>query len=54
MLSPLRPGFLAKAELADAPLVGHGIRGLQGIFVDRAGTEEEKNKVVATIMARQL
>ena len=53
LLSPLFPSYLAKSDLADAPLVGSGIKGLQSIFVNRAGTEEEKNKIVESIMIRQ-
>jgi lysophosphatidylcholine acyltransferase/lyso-PAF acetyltransferase len=36
------------------PLVGLLCTALQCIFIDRGGTEEERNKIVETIMARQI
>ena len=54
ILSPLHPGFCPKIELSRVPLISTLAHGLQSIFIDRAGTEAERNKIVETIMARQI
>jgi 1-acyl-sn-glycerol-3-phosphate acyltransferase len=54
VLSPLFPAFTPKAELKNVPFIGTFARGFQSIFVNRAGTEEERNALVKTIMKRQI
>jgi 1-acyl-sn-glycerol-3-phosphate acyltransferase len=53
LLSPLHPGFCVKAELKKT-IFGIVIDSLEGIYINRGGTEEERNKIVETIMARQI
>ena len=36
------------------PILGTLCQGLQSIFINRGGTEEERNQIVETIMARQI
>lgn len=54
LLSPLHPAFAAKESLRKAPIFGKLGEGLQAIFVNRGGTEEERNKLIETIMERQI
>ena len=51
--SPLCPGFTPKAELENVPLVGKIARGLQSLFLNRGGTQAEKDAAVAQIKERQ-
>ena len=44
--SPLCPGFTPKADLKHAPLMGALCGGLQSLFLNRAGTKEEREGVV--------
>lgn len=53
LLSPLTPGFCAKAEMGKT-VMGPLIESTQGLYINRGGTEEERDKIVETIMARQI
>lgn len=52
-MSPLHPGYTPKIETKDMYFVGTVAAGLHSIFVNRGGSEEERNKIVKTIMDRQ-
>jgi 1-acyl-sn-glycerol-3-phosphate acyltransferase len=52
MVSPLHPCYAAKAEIKNLPIIGVACEAMQCIFIDRGGTEEQRNKIVETIMAR--
>ena len=47
-------GFVAKAEILKVPLLNKTISGLQSVFIQRAGTEEEKQKCLDLIKERQI
>ena len=51
--SPLCPGFTPKAELEKVPLVGKIARGLQSLFLNRGGTQAQRDAAVAQIIQRQ-
>ena len=46
IVSPLCPGFTPKADFKHAPLMGALCGGLQSLFLNRAGTKEEREGVV--------
>jgi len=43
VLSPLHPGFTPKIELKSLPLISDLCIGLQSIFINRGGTEAERD-----------
>ena len=51
--SPLRPGFVAKQDVATYPVVGEGARGLQCLFITRGTDEKQREIVIEEIMERQ-
>lgn len=54
LLCPLHPSFAAKDSLRKLPIFGKLCEGHQTLFVNRAGTAEERKKLVETIMERQI
>ena len=54
MVSPLHPGFVAKTEAKNIPFMNTAMHAISCIFVNRGGTEAERNKVVEDIITRQV
>ena len=52
-ISPIHPGYVAKAEAQNLLLINLCMHAIQCIFVNRGGTEAERNKIVEDIMNRQ-
>ena len=52
--SPVFPGFSPKTELKNAPGINACIIGIDSIWVNRGATEEEREKIVMTLMDRQI
>ena len=52
-ISPIHPGYVAKVEAKNILLINYCMHAIQCIFVNRGGTEEERNKIVGDIMSRQ-
>ena len=46
IISPLCPGFTPTVEIKNWPFVGMCAAGLQSLFLNRGGTEEERNIAV--------
>jgi len=51
--TPLNPSFTPKSEVQKLPIVGNIAEGIQSLYIDRAGSEEEKNQLVQRIIDRQ-
>lgn len=54
VLSPLHPGFTPKIEAKQMWFIGKIVEASECVYVNRGGTEAEKNKIVQTIMKRQV
>jgi hypothetical protein len=52
IVSPLHPGFVPTIGFKNAPILGPLIKGLQGVFVDRGGTDEGRARAIANIVER--
>ena len=51
--SPVHPGFTPKEEVQSMPLLGKLTDGLQSLYISRAGTLEERDRIVESIIERQ-
>ena len=52
IVSPMFPGFIARHDVADIPLVGTLTASLGSLFVERGGTQESRDNIVNTIKER--
>ena len=52
LCSTITPSFVAMSQLINAPVYGTSMRALQGLFIDRSGTQEEKDRVFEAIKQR--
>jgi len=52
MLSPLHPGYTPKAELRQMLFVGLLCEAQNSIYINRGGTEKERDQIIETIMKR--
>lgn len=53
VFSRLHPAFTPKIEFKNIPLFGLLAKGVQSVWVDRAGSDAERNRIVEAIMKRQ-
>ena len=51
--SPVHPGFTPRIETKEVPVLNKLTEGLQSLYIERGGTLEQRNKIVATIKERQ-
>ena len=50
--TPLSPSFTPNAGVKDIPAISAICESIQSLYMDRAGTEEEKNQLVRRIIDR--
>ena len=53
MMTIKMPAFIAKMSVATTPVVGSLAKLIGTFFINRAGTREERHKVMESILARQ-
>ena len=51
--SPVHPGFTPRVEMRTMPGINKLTEGLQSLYISRGGTQEERDKIVETIIERQ-
>ena len=51
--SPVHPGFTARDQNRDVPVLNKLTEGLGSLYISRGGTLEERNAIVETIIERQ-
>ena len=50
--SPIQPGFTPRIEMRDMPIMNKLTEGLQSLYISRGGSQEERDKIVETIIER--